>query len=186
MTKGKDIRDVLEGYTTEGGGSSRGRGRLFGVVFIIDSVEMDRLDRDFSVPEQNFGVCVCHVRRNSSLRPCPAEPILGRYSCEGKADKGEGRGGEGEEWGRGRRRPKFKTNQNAGARYFHFHLSLSCHSTRGKRPLETRDVTVTLRSHSFSVHFSIIIPCTIHTVPYLTIIPAPTNGAVSYTVSTTS
>jgi len=56
MTKGKDIRDVFEGHTTEGGRSNRGRGGLFGAVFIIDNVEMDRFKRYFSVPEQNFGV----------------------------------------------------------------------------------------------------------------------------------
>jgi hypothetical protein len=70
------------------------------VVLIIDNVEMDRLDRDFSVPEQNFGVCECHVRRNSPLRPCSAESNLESwYSCEGKTDEGEGREGKGGEGG---------------------------------------------------------------------------------------
>ena len=54
MMKGKDIRNVLEGHTTERGGNSRRRGVLFGVVFVVDNIEMD--SREFSVPEQNFRV----------------------------------------------------------------------------------------------------------------------------------
>jgi hypothetical protein len=71
--KGQDIRDVFEGHTTEGRRGNRGRGGLFCVVFIlvVDDVEMDRFERYFSVPEQNFGVRVCHGgyirRRNRAL-----------------------------------------------------------------------------------------------------------------------
>lgn len=55
MTTGNDIRNILEWHTTERRGGNRGRGSLFGAVFIIvDDIEMDRLERYFSVPEQNF------------------------------------------------------------------------------------------------------------------------------------
>jgi hypothetical protein len=59
MTKGQDIRYVFERNTTDGRRGNRGRGGLFGVVFILvddDDVEMDSFERVFSVPEQNFGV----------------------------------------------------------------------------------------------------------------------------------
>jgi len=73
-TNRKDIRDVLEGHATERGRRNRGRGRLFGTVLIVDDIEMDRFERVFSVPEQNFGVREWHVRGNSPTRPCSAEP----------------------------------------------------------------------------------------------------------------
>lgn len=54
-TNGKDIRNVFEGHTTKGGRGNSRRGGLFGAIFIVvNDVEVDSFERDFSVPEQNF------------------------------------------------------------------------------------------------------------------------------------